>query len=652
MNHRHFLKTTSYAATILLQCFLGITILAKFVPLNPWIPGRGLDPSWVNALNQAVAQGLVFGRDIVFTYGPYASIMTRAYHPATDNMMVFGSLYLGVCYVLALMLLLYKRKSVFLLPLIPFYAANFLYARNVLLFSYPLLLLFLIYRITLPDDILEKHGRSARETLLASFLFSPLGLLPLIKGSLLLMTAVSMILSFCMLAFTRRRVLACCCVGSPLIAALIFWLLAGQPVSGITHYFYNMIPIISGYTAAMSEPGRSGDIFVYLVAAAMIFYVIISNRATPVLSCAFLGLSVAAFLFIAFKGGFVRHDAHALTAGMAILTAAVLLVLVLINHRKVYLMLVLALLAWAYIDCGYLTPFDGILYNTFVHTYQDALAGMTSRIYHPNQFKNRFQNRIMEIKKASLIPLLPGTTDIYSYNQSLLLASGNIWSPRPVFQSYSAYTPRLARLNEAHLTGSHAPDNILFKVEPIDGRVPSFEDGLSWPILINDYRPEKLDGGFLYLAKNHNANVIPAKATIGTSFHHLGEKVLLPKTSGILFAKISIEPTLLGRVLSILYKPSRLKIRIELDNGTRKIYQFIPGIAKSGFILSPLVENTKDFFLLFGMPKYSKDRFVKSIIILSHHERHIFWKTKYLITLIRIEKIAKYDVMKIMHKKL
>src|SRR5260364_219639 len=72
----------------------------------------------------------------------------------------------------------------------------------------------------------------------------------------------------------------------------------------------------------------------------------------------------------------------------------------------------------------------------------------------------------------------------YLFVQSvLLLTAGNLWSPRPVIQSHGAYTPKLARLNELHLLSERAPNNIVFKVEPIDGRLASLEDGLSWPIL-------------------------------------------------------------------------------------------------------------------------------------------------------------------------
>lgn len=60
-----------------LLAFAAVTILAVFVPLNPVMPGIGPDPSWMFAINEAVARHLRFGRDIAFTFGSYASIYSR-----------------------------------------------------------------------------------------------------------------------------------------------------------------------------------------------------------------------------------------------------------------------------------------------------------------------------------------------------------------------------------------------------------------------------------------------------------------------------------------------------------------------------------------------------------------------------------------------
>lgn len=74
----------------LISIFAIITTLAAFIPLNPGMPQSGLDASAMFSMNEAVAQNLKIGKDIIFTFGPYASILSQSYHPATDYLMVFG----------------------------------------------------------------------------------------------------------------------------------------------------------------------------------------------------------------------------------------------------------------------------------------------------------------------------------------------------------------------------------------------------------------------------------------------------------------------------------------------------------------------------------------------------------------------------------
>jgi hypothetical protein len=47
-----------------------------FTPWWPWQPAAGLDPSWAYAINEAVAGHLVFGRDFIWTFGPFGAVDT------------------------------------------------------------------------------------------------------------------------------------------------------------------------------------------------------------------------------------------------------------------------------------------------------------------------------------------------------------------------------------------------------------------------------------------------------------------------------------------------------------------------------------------------------------------------------------------------
>lgn len=65
-------------------CALLVLVLAGVLgPFAPVFPASGLDPSWQLGLNQALVQHLRFGKQVIFTFGPYAFLYTHLYTPQT-----------------------------------------------------------------------------------------------------------------------------------------------------------------------------------------------------------------------------------------------------------------------------------------------------------------------------------------------------------------------------------------------------------------------------------------------------------------------------------------------------------------------------------------------------------------------------------------
>jgi len=61
---------------------------SRFLPFGR--PGgyNGVDDSWMQMLHLAFAERLQFGRDIVFSFGPWG-FLYGGYHPATYSISVF-----------------------------------------------------------------------------------------------------------------------------------------------------------------------------------------------------------------------------------------------------------------------------------------------------------------------------------------------------------------------------------------------------------------------------------------------------------------------------------------------------------------------------------------------------------------------------------
>lgn len=622
-----------------------LTVLAVFVPLAPLMPAPRLDTSWMMAMNQGFAQGLVFGKEIVFTFGPYTSIYTELYHPATDRLMVCGSLFLGLSYAF-LLLLLAKGRKVYGLLLYGIFLACLMDSRDALLFSYPLVLALLVYRMTLPESH-KMHLRAGNSVEFgAAILFAPLGLLPLIKESLLPICGITTILCIAIFWLRQKKTMAYMAACIPAVSSVLFWRIAGQPILALPNFFFSSRQLISGYTEAMSFPGDVQECIFYVVASALILLVIAWTARGPGSSIWFLCASYAFFLFISFKAGFVRHDPwHNIIAGTSILAAALLLMFVL-GEKASLLPLAIAVLVWTYIGHGTMQTTSEDISANLHGTFAQSFQGVLSRLSQRNGLQKQYDEHIAAIRSAFPIPRMDGETDIYSFNQSWLLASGNAWAPRPVTQSYAAFTPELAELNLRHLEGANAPENILFRVEPIDGRLPSLEDGLSWPALINGYSFQKLDRDTAYLRKRASgiADGAEGKDAFYRARHVFGEEVTLPDSSDPLLARMEITPTFLGRVLSIFYKPPELHIAVQVRDGKTTDYRVISSMVKTDFLITPLVRNTEEFVLLgAGGNKYLAGNKVGRITISSNDRRGLFWNTSYSLELHNLNLLKNTD---------
>ena len=632
----HWLPETLLAGALL------VTILAVFIPLSPSMPKAGLDTSWAYATNEAVAHGIDFGKELIFTFGPYSSIYSRSYHPATDHLMIYGSLFLALGYAVGLWVLTRNRPPHWKIAFCVILAATMVswdpqlfFFRDSLLFSYPLILALIVYRYTLPDSSKEKISYSRWTPLFAAFLSAPLGLMPLIKGSTIMICAA--VAGLCILMFLARKEwkLIAAAVLAPLVTIAAFWLWANQSLEALPYYFVNMAPIVSGYTEAMAKSGSHTEVFLYILVALGILYLVLTTDTSPYRSRIFCALAVSAFLFIAFKGGFVRHDTHAIIASTSALLAVALLAFVL-QHRHLIVVFLLSVMLWGFIYKSHVeAPFSNVLKDV-ARTYVYPYNGLKLRLSENHGLLGQFENSLALLKAEGGIPPLEGTTDIYSYNQAFLLASGNKWSPRPILQSYSAYTQKLALENEAHLLSDRAPDNVIFRVEPPDRRLPSLEDGVSWPVLIKNYSLSRVANDFVYLRKKSGRNTRPALIELHEGEHRFGETILLPDAKGPIYAKLGIKLNFLGRLVSFLYKPNQLEINIELTDGSRKNFRIISSMTESGFVISPLVENSTEFALLYGERRYWDNKIVKSIQIGPRNGVSALWNSDFTLNLLKL----------------
>lgn len=592
---------------LLVNIILFIAVICAFVPFFPNMPSDGLDPSWQLGMGQAIYQGLAIGREIIFTFGPYAPMYTNSFHPATDDMIMLSSIWLAISYFLTLYFLS-KPNDWYIKVAIFFIFGGVIYLRDPLFFSYPLLLGFYVLKSSG-----SKGGMNVY--LIECILFLPLGLLPLIKGSNLILVLGVVFLSTVLYTIKHRFENAVIAFSVPILSFCIFWILSGQSIFDLLSYIRATQEIISGYSEAMALNGPSYEIFLYLSCAALIlchaFFVTNFNFLSRVYLVSLLGL----YLFVAFKAGFVRHDGHAMIAGLSILLLTTLYLLLGFDKKKLALVF-FSFCVWILIDANYAHTTFLKFSENLRNKYINSLQGAKTRLINSGELQTAFDMRLQEINKKINIPLSMGTSDIYSYGQAYLISSGNKWNPRPVFQSYSAYTPFLIKKNLDHISGESAPDNIFFRIEPIDGRFPSIEDGLSWSIFFSKYKPVEIIDQLIHLKKRGASdkgdnNLVKISSQIAS----FDENVLVPKSNNLIFVKIDIKKTLLGKLSELLYKLNPLVIVLNFDDGKSLTYKVHSGMTSSGFLISPFIENTADFADLYFEHRTRDYRYVKSFSV-------------------------------------
>ena len=592
---------------------LALTVLV-FTIFEPLLPDPTLDGSWRYALASAAARSMAFGREFVFTFGPLGMLYSGFRLPSQD------ALYLGFHVLLSAGLfagfLLSARPALRpALILLPVVVAGVV-IQDAVFFVLPFTLLVGCSRRNLP-----RPAWGAAVVLLAA----ADGVLPLIKGTMSLPVAGCTALATGILARDRSpwaAVIPAVTVGATLAA----WESAGQRLSDLPAYLRSQSEVAAGYTDAMSIFGPPGDAAAFLAVAAAL--VALWTAAAPRGWRTATALACGLVCFVSFKAGFVRDDGHSLIAASALALLGTLLVL----HdpsRRAALGLAVGVGGWAWVAHGTLDVSPRAVGSRLAAATSGSLRSIRRRARHPDLTFAPFERQAAAIRDGLDWLGGGGTFDIYPIDHTLLLASGLPWAPRPVVQSYSAYSPVLAALNAAHVEGPDAPDNLLFDVNPPDDRYPSLDDGASWPSILSRYDHAGFDGSFAHLkrsAAGHPATVAAPFLRRSIAFDE--EVVLPPGSPDDVWATLDFHPSAIGRLASILFKRPLLHIDVTDRNGTTRRYRMVAGAGAAGFLLSPTVASARDFVALkLGDREILPDKTVRSFR-LHQDSTYPFWGTR------------------------
>ena len=602
-------------------CFAALLTIFCLVPFAPGYPDGALDGSWAHAMNVAVGKKLQFGRDIVFTFGPMASVYTRQYFPATDTFMLLGLSLIAVSVFLSFRVISGARNRLWLLAL-PFFLSQSILL-DAIFIGMPLLALLASAKQVREPSYYRASVLSAAASM---------ALLVIVKGSMIPTVA------FCgvgvlLVAWRRSKPLAVCGIAIFVSVLLSSWVAGGQAISNLPTYFVAQGPIISGYTDAMSILGEGSEIAIYAACALLLLWAVWS------LNCEYRRLALTAtalFFFLCFKAGFVRHDLHAVTPAFALILVA-LLCFLWAPASKTAVLLALSVVSWGAITNSYSPVTASEVTARFAQKITSSVDGIAARIHGASSLRATLEQTNANIRAAHPLPAFKGTADIYPVAISVLLANGGDWAPRPVVQSYSAYTSELAQLNADHLRRS-GPDGVYFSFFPIDGRYPALDDGASWPVLLNQYQVSQVDSEYALLERNTARPFFDLGPVAGEATGPLGTTIDVPALDSPVFVKIDLRPTLVGKLATIAFKSPQLHLVATYRDGHSKTYRYIASMGQSGFLLSPTISTVADFAALTSpnWKTYLEDQMPVKIGLYGDSGTRFAWQRTYDVKFFRL----------------
>jgi hypothetical protein len=232
-------------------------------------------------------------------------------------------------------------------------------------------------------------------------------------------------------------------------------------------------------------------------------------------------------------------------------------------------------------------------FSASILNYPQKVADMT-QVSTKNVERNKLKSELKE--RIGL-----KTIDIYPWDFSYIAANGFNWQPRSSFQSIGV-CKWSDKMTQASFYRENGPEFILFqsKKDTFGGELGSIDyryllnvEPLTNIQLFKNYDRIQNTKNFTLFQKNESNN-LAAPENILSEVASWNEWIDVPKTSNcILKLNLVAEKTLLGKMITFLYKDTQYTIDYQLKSGKMLSYRFIPDIANHGIWINPMLQSLR-----------------------------------------------------------
>ncbi|WP_221032943.1 hypothetical protein [Actomonas aquatica] len=608
--------------------WLLLTLLALTLPQKPLLE---LDSSWRQALAYFFQRDYQFGTEVVFTYGPLGFLLGNTYvglyfYAYVAFQVAFSAIAAGLIVHMARPLSGVARFAYFTFFIL--WGVGYGDALHMIVIAF--------CGWNAVKALAE--GRSPRPVLLGLFL----AFLAVIKFTNLLFAGfvVAVAVGFGLVRGERRAALWLLgCFG---LGFLALWVACGQSLLNLPAYVLHSLDVSSGYQAAMGLPTPRGETgyasqltLAFLTFAMLGAYLVWHALTQPDrLRSAALVLILAAFLFLNWKHGFVRADGHMLGFFYCALVPAVAFPALFgetLARRRWVPRVALGLAAFFCLSG---------MRGTFTSNIDYAPNITNEKLQYNLQYLldwDRFRGdlggqldhwrREGELEKTKQL-VGDASLDVLGYEQAIALFNNFNYTPRPIFQSYSVYTPKLTELNAEFITSERAPEFLLLKLQTIDERPLLMDDSQLMAFFPHLYTFKLLEKDFyLFQRRAEHAPIESLRPRrLRTLDLEIGQPLSLSEYGDRhLWIEIDLPFSLTGKARSFLYKPPFVHLEVTDVAGEIFNYRLPLTSARAGFQINPLVLDFESYLEAHGG---KNPHLVKSVrLVVDKADRHYFADT-------------------------
>jgi len=572
-----------------LPCFLYYLIFYVVTPPLPIRVEENLvDPSWRIVLTDAFLRGAQFGRDLIYTYGPWGFLENTQGDPRIYPWAVSAKLLIALAFSCGVALILARtvRRP----------AMQALLLAWIALLSDPVYVLpMILLGVASHCDLRKSRIENATLHLVAI----ATALTMWIKFTSFVTVAALAVALAAHDLLRRRRPLIPLEIAA---AALAFWLIARQSLLGIPVFLHGALSTAMSYSSEMFIPGRHAELTLVLAFLLAVAVPLAMNAgARKILRHWPLIGWVLLLFFLQMKEAYVRYDVFHVWMGIvnALLPCALILSCRMecfsqSANRLTRLCALGAVVLSVALGAIELRTYAGFeRFQWMSQNMADLRALASSR-----SLQTAYREQLTSFRRTA--PLLPvtGTADFFPDAQILLYGNGLSVHTPPMPQSFSAYNAYLSGRNAEFFRGPQRPEFVFFDIAPIDRRYPTAEDPLSWRALLDCYLPSGNSGKYL---------VLRAAGCVSGSLDFIsqvsvpdGKTIAVPRTDGEpVWVEIDMRLNPAGAVLAMVSHPATTKLSITTPRGKHD-YAVTIQTARMGFLLSPLLRDASSFARLFA----------------------------------------------------